>query len=282
MRESVFSIPKMDCPSEEQLIRTALAPLEEIKLLKFDLNDRRLTAFHETETPKILEKLAPLNFGATIKSDRTINEIEENLILVEKAKIFGNQESESNVLKVLLAINATMFVAEIIFGFIAQSTGLIADAMDMLADAAVYGVSLYAVGKALSMQRKAARMSGYMQMALALFAFVEVLRRFIFGSDPEPNYMMVVSLVAFVANVSCLALISKHREGGVHMRASWIFSTNDVLANIGVVIAGVLVKVFRSPWPDLVVGAIIAVIVCRGAVSILKISSAESTPTIAS
>lgn len=266
----------MDCPSEEQLIRTALAPFEEIESLNFNLKDRTLTVFHETEAKRILERLAPLNFGTMIKSDKKLTEMEENLVFSEKAKTQGKRESESNVLKILLAINAFMFAAEITFGFIAQSTGLIADAMDMLADAVVYGLSLYAVGKASSLQRKAARMSGYLQMALALFALIEVLRRFIFGSDPEPAYMIFVSLVALVANLSCLALISKHREGGVHMRASWIFSTNDVLANIGVIVAGVLVNFLHSTWPDLMIGAIITIIVGRGALSILKISSAET------
>ncbi|MBX9767494.1 MAG: cation transporter, partial [Bdellovibrionales bacterium] len=108
-----------------------------------------------------------------------------------------------------------------------------------------------------------------------LSAFAEVVRRFLFGGDPSPLMMIGVSSVALIANVSCLLLLMKHRHGAIHMKASWIFSTNDVLANAGVIIAGILVYVFKTPWPDLIIGAIIAVIVARGALSILRISLDE-------
>ena len=155
----------------------------------------------------------------------------------------------------------------------AQSMGLISDSLDMLADAAVYGLSLYAVGKALSMKKKAARMSGYLQVALVIIALTEVIRRFIFGSEPEGLMMIGVSAIALIANISCLFVLFKHKGGGVHMKASWIFSTNDVIANMGVIAAGVFVYYTKSPYPDLVIGLIVAIIVMRGAISILKISS---------
>jgi cation diffusion facilitator family transporter len=174
-----------------------------------------------------------------------------------------------------------MFFVEIVWGLMAQSTGLIADAMDMFADAAVYGISLYAVGKAVSMQRKAARFSGYAQLGLALFALAEVIRRFVFGSEPEPGFMMIVSLIALIVNVVCLLLITKHRSGGVHMKASAIFSANDVVANCGVILAGALVSWTGSRIPDLAIGFIIATVVFRGAISILKISSEKSSASAA-
>ncbi len=272
IKRSRFSVPKMDCPSEEKLIRMALSNQEGISHLQFDLAGRTLTAFHEADQKDILKKLEPLNFDTVHVETTELSEFEESLLQLEKAKAEGNEDSEAKVLKILLGINALMFVFEIILGFMAQSTGLIADAMDMFADAAVYGVSLYAVGKSLLLQNKAARMSGYMQMLLAAFALVEVIRRFVFGSDPEPSYMMWVSLVALIANVICLILISRHRDGGVHMKASQIFSANDVIANISVLIAGALVTVTNSRIPDLVIGLIIAIVVFRGAIAILKIS----------
>lgn len=272
IKRTIFKVPKMDCPSEEKLIRMALINQEGIAHLKFDLSGRTLTVFHETDVNKILKKLEPLNFGATHVETGKISEVEENLLKLDKAKAEGEKKSEAKVLKILLVINAAMFVFEIILGFIAQSTGLIADSMDMFADAAVYGVSLYAVGKAIGLQHKAARLSGFMQMFLAAFAFFEVIRRFIFGSDPEPSFMVWVSLIALIANVTCLILISRHREGGVHMKASQIFSANDVIANIGVLMAGVLVTITHSRIPDLVIGFAIAIIVFRGSLAILKIS----------
>ena len=272
VKRTKFKVPKMDCPSEEKLIRMALSTQAGISHLHFDLAGRELTAFHETDENEILKKLEPLNFGAVFVETKELSEVEENLLQLEKAKTEGRESAEAKVLKILLVINAVMFFFEIILGFIAQSTGLIADSMDMFADAAVYGVSLYAVGKSVLLQHKAARMSGYMQMLLAAFALFEVFRRFIFGSDPEPSFMIWVSLVALIANVTCLILISRHREGGVHMKASQIFSANDVVANSGVLLAGILVTATSSRIPDLVIGLIIAIVVFRGSIAILKIS----------
>lgn len=277
VRRSKFHIPKMDCPSEEKLIRMVLSSQGGISHLQFDLAGRTLIAFHEADEKEILKKLEPLNFGAVHVETNELSEVEENLLELEKAKAEGKEGAEAKVLKILLGVNAVMFVFEIALGFMAQSTGLIADSMDMFADAAVYGVSLYAVGKSLQLQHKAARLSGYMQMFLATFALFEVVRRFIFGSDPEPSFMIWVSLVALVANVICLVLISRHRGGGVHMKASQIFSANDVIANIGVLIAGVLVTTMNSRIPDLVIGLLIAVIVFRGSIAIFKISSAADS-----
>ena len=170
---------------------------------------------------------------------------------------------------ILLTINAAMFVAEFVTGFIAESTGLIADSLDMLADAIVYGIGLYAVGKAASAKASAALLSGIFQIVLALGVAAEIMRRTIWGSDPEPLYMVAVSLVALSANVACLLLIAKHRDGEVHMRASWIFSKNDVIANLGVILSGILVYSLGSRWPDLGIGAIIVFIVLRGGIAIV-------------
>lgn len=176
---------------------------------------------------------------------------------------------QSRVLIILLVINAVMFVMELVTGILAESTGLIADSLDMLSDAVVYGIGLYAVGRAASAKITAAFASGYFQMALALIVALDVSRRVIFGSDPEPAYMVLIGLVALAANVLCLGLIAKHRDGGVHMRASWIFSRNDVIANVGVILSGGLVFLTGVRWPDLVIGLAIAYVVFRGAMTIV-------------
>jgi Co/Zn/Cd efflux system component len=177
---------------------------------------------------------------------------------------------EKKTLIVLLSINAVMFVVELALGWLAQSTGLIADSLDMFADAAVYGISLYAVGKGVLRQAKAAQLSGFLQVLLGLGVLFEVLRRSVFGSDPLSTLIISVGAIALLANIICLVLISKHREGGMHMRASWIFSTNDVIANLGVIMSGVLVATIGSRFPDLIVGAIISLIVIRGGIKILR------------
>ena len=179
-------------------------------------------------------------------------------------------ELERRTLIILLLINAFMFVTELVLGWIAQSTGLIADSLDMLADAAVYGISLYVVGKGALKQARSAQVSGTLQVILGFGVLFEVVRRVMLGSEPESSLIMAVGLVALLANLACLVLIAKHRDGGVHMRASWIFSTNDVIANLGVIISGALVAFFGSRYPDLIVGSVIALIVIRGGFTILK------------
>lgn len=264
-----FHIPKMDCPSEEKMVRMALEPHKEIMKLVFDFKGRNLQVIHTDDPQRILNALKPLNYGTELKVSEEftpdLEEIEESLDPIKEAK----------VLKILLAINGGMFVFEIILGVMAQSMGLISDSLDMFADAAVYGMSLYAVGKSLQMKQNAARLSGYMQMFLALGVLTEVVRRFFYGSEPEGLLMMGVATLALIANVSCLFVLFKHREGEVHMKASWIFSTNDVIANLGVIIAGAIVHFFDNQMPDLIIGTVVAIIVFRGALSILNMSKVQ-------
>lgn len=170
----------------------------------------------------------------------------------------------------LLLINAVMFLVELAVGWYAESTGLLADSLDMLADAGVYGLSLYAVGKGLQRQSSVAYISGLLQIVLGTGVLLEVLRRFLFGSQPESVLMMGVATLALVANISCLWILSGHRNAGVHMRASWIFSTNDLLANVGVILSGGLVWVFGSRYPDLAVGALISGVIVRAGFNIIK------------
>ncbi len=179
-------------------------------------------------------------------------------------------KEQSRVLWFLLAINAVMFVAEFATGIIAESTGLIADSLDMLADATVYAIGLYAVGRATHTKIRAAMVSGVFQVILAIGVAFEILRRLVWGSEPEPLYMVGVGVIALIANIICLSLIYKHRDGEVHMRASWIFSKNDVIANAGVILAGILVTALDTRLPDLIIGALIVLVVFRGGVSIIN------------
>ena len=184
-------------------------------------------------------------------------------------------KSESRVLIILLAINAFMFLVEIVLGIMSESTALVADSLDMLADATVYAIGLYAVGRAASVKIKAAHLSGIFQIGLGLMVLLDVIRRTLVGSEPESFLMVTVGFAALVANVICLQLISKHRDGEVHMRASWIFSKNDVIANVGIIIGGVLVYLLDSPFPDLFIGFVIAFIVVRGGVDIVRDAAQE-------
>jgi Co/Zn/Cd efflux system component len=254
----------MDCPAEESLVRTALEGTEGILRLDFDLPGRSLVVWHAGEPSTVLARLERLALGA-----RQVESVEVD----ESTPAVSSPEgdAEARTLWAVLAINAAMFVVEGVAGWMAESTGLLADGLDMLADALVYGVALYAVGRGPLLKRRAARLCGGLQMVLALGALAEVLRRARFGSEPEPPLMVATSLLALAANVTSLWLVARHRHGGVHMKATYICTTNDVLANLGVIAAGALVAWTGSALPDLAIGTAIAALVLRGAVRILRL-----------
>ncbi len=264
-RRSVFDIPGMDCPSEEQMIRLRLGDQVPDGGLIFDLPGRRLTVIHDGDVQAVLERLVPLGFGARLVESGPIDTRNTD------APVAANEHAERRVLWWLLGINGFMFFAEFGAGLWAQSAGLIADSLDMFADATVYALALYAVGRGARGKLRAAHLSGWFQLLLAIGALLEVGRRMVFGAEPIGLGMMIVAAVALVANVICLLLIMRHRHGGAHMRASFIFSANDVIANLGVILAGALVLWTSSPWPDWIIGVLIAAVVLNGAIRILRL-----------
>ncbi|MEP3388444.1 MAG: cation transporter, partial [Reichenbachiella sp.] len=174
----------------------------------------------------------------------------------------------------VLGINFGFFIIEMTYGWISRSMGLVADSLDMLADSIVYGLSLLAVGAAITRKKSIAKMSGYFQIALAAIGLIEVIRRFA-GVDEMPVFqtMIIVSFLALIANSVSLYLIQKTKSNEAHMQASMIFTSNDIIINIGVIVAGILVHFTSSGYPDLVIGSIIFIIVVRGAFRILKLSN---------
>ncbi|WP_242353101.1 cation transporter [Anaeromyxobacter sp. SG64] len=261
LRRTLFSVPKMDCPSEERLIRMALDGAE-IGELRFDLAAREVAVVHGGDASALLARLVPLGLGAAVLQSEAA---------AASAGAVDSDAREAGTLRAVLAINAAMFAVELVSGWLAQSMGLVADSLDMLADAAVYALALYAVGKPAALKVRAAHVSGWLQAALALGALGDVVRRLAAGSAPEAPAMMGISLLALAANVSSLLLVSRHRDGGAHMKASVIFSTNDVLANLGVILAGALVAITGSRLPDLAVGAAVAAMVLVGGIRILRL-----------
>jgi Co/Zn/Cd efflux system component len=264
LSRSVFQIPKMDCAAEEQLVRAVLDDVEEVRRLSFDLPRRTLEVWHAGEPTLIATKLDPLRLGAVLSETGPAP-------LGTPETGGGTDATESRTLWVLLAINAVMFVVELVAGWLAESTGLLADSLDMLADATVYGIGLYAVGRSASLKKRAARLTGWLQVVLAVGVLQEVVRRFVLGSEPEAPLMLGIALLALAANVACLLLIARNRHYGVHMMAVFICSANDVVANAGVILAAALVAWTGSNAPDLVIGTIIGVVVLGGGARILRL-----------
>jgi Co/Zn/Cd efflux system component len=251
----------MDCPSEENLIRLKLEGLTNINALDFDLSKRKLTVFHEGEPLAFEHLIFELNLGAKKISSEETNELK-----------IESPEKQRKLLWIVLAINFAFFLIEITTGFISKSMGLVADSLDMLADALVYGMSLFAVGGAIIKKKRVALLAGYFQITLAAIGFLEVLRRFL-GSEKIPDFstMIFISFFALIANGLCLYLLQKSNNKEAHMQASLIFTSNDVIINLGVIVAGFLVFWLQSNKPDLIIGTIVFILVIIGGVRILKL-----------
>jgi cation diffusion facilitator family transporter len=179
-------------------------------------------------------------------------------------------DAERKTLRVALMLNVTMFVVGLAAGLWAESTGLIADALDMLADASAYALALMAVIRTAAFKRYAARWSGALLLILGLGIVIDVVRRGLLGSEPEGYVMMAFSVVSFAVNLSILRMLSKYRHGEVHLRATWIFTRVDVLANIAVFVSGFAVMLTGFRFSDLVVGLGIGLYVVKEAVEILR------------
>lgn len=252
----------MDCPSEENLIRANLDGVAGIANLDFDIPNRKLTVFHVGQIQSIEQAILELNLGVKKLTTEEIEHIE-----------FDENTNQKKLLWTVLAINFAFFLIEVLTGLISKSMGLVADSLDMLADSLVYGISLLAVGGTVLRKKRIARLAGYFQITLAIIGFVEVLRRF-FGAEqlPDFNTMIIVSVLALIANGSCLYLLQRSKsQQEAHMKASMIFTSNDVIINLGVIIAGLLVNWLNSNKPDLIIGTIVFVLVIQGARRILKL-----------
>ncbi len=262
MQKSVFVITKMDCPSEENLIRMKLDGIPSIANLDFDIPNRKLTVFHSGQIEEIEKSVIELNLGGKkISTERT------------DQTDFKENSNQKKLLWTVLGINFAFFIIEMTTGILSKSMGLVADSLDMLADSFVYGISLFAVGGTLIRKKRIAKLAGYFQITLAIVGFIEVLRRFL-GEEKLPDFsiMIIVSVFALIANGICLYLLQKSKsKEEAHMKASMIFTSNDVIINLGVITAGVLVNWLNSNTPDLLIGTIVFILVVQGARRILKL-----------
>lgn len=187
-------------------------------------------------------------------------------------------DQQRRVLQIALALNATMFVVEVTAGLFAHSTGLIADGFDMLADASAYTIALAAIGRSGRFKANAAGLSGLLLLVLGLGVIVDVIRRLISGAPPEGLWMIGTAVVALAVNATVLRMLSTQRQQGVHLRATWIFTRADVVANVAVIVAGFGVLLTGIRQIDLVVGAGIGLYVIREASEILR--DAREAPRI--
>jgi len=184
---------------------------------------------------------------------------------------------QSSTLKVVLCINAVMFVIEIVAGIMSGSTALLSDSLDNLGDALTYGLSLYAIASAPRSKAKIALFKGILILIAGIFVLSQVVYRIMFPIIPTYETMGLISLLALLANGTCLILLWKHRKEDINMSSVWECSRNDVASNISVFVAAGGVWLMHSGWPDIIVGSVLALLflkssskVIRGAISELN------------
>lgn len=253
----------MDCPSEENLIRLKLDGISCIKKLDFDIPNRELAVYHDGEVTEIETAISTLNLGDKRRSTEITHQTD-----------FKENTNQKTLLWYVLVINFVFFIIEMSTGILSKSMGLVADSLDMLADSFVYGISLLAVGGSIIKKKRIAKIAGYFQITLAIMGFIEVIRRFL-GTEQLPDFstMIIVSVLALIANGACLIILQQSKsKDDAHMKASLIFTSNDVIINLGVITAGVMVHWLGNNKPDLIIGIIVFILVIQGAIRILKLS----------
>jgi Co/Zn/Cd efflux system component len=190
-------------------------------------------------------------------------------------------ERQRRVLRVVLWINVAMFLAEATAGLLAHSTALLADSVDMLGDAIVYGFSLYVVGRGSVWQARGALLKGTIMAAFGAGVLAEVALKVAGGVVPVAETMGAMGAIALAANVVCLALLWPRRTDDVNMRSAWRCSLNDVAGNVGVLVAGAGVAVTGRAWPDIAVGLLIAAMFMTSAVGVIRDARRHLRPAAA-
>ncbi len=181
----------------------------------------------------------------------------------------ARQADQRRVLVIVLAINAVMFLAEFGAGLVAGSAALMADASDMLGDALVYGLSLYAISRGDRWKAGAAAFKGVFILLLAIGIVINIMIKVASGVPPSSALMLAFGAAALIANLVCLGLLWRFRSQDINMASTFECSRNDVISNVGVLVAAVTVAATSSPWPDILIGAAMAVIIFRSSIRVL-------------
>lgn len=185
-------------------------------------------------------------------------------------RVDAESAEQRHVLLQVLLLNALLSTALVGTGIYADSSGLIANALDNASDSAVYAISYFAVGRSPRRKTVAASVSGVMLLLLAFGVMGDAVRRFVVGAEPVSGVMVAMSVVAAGINLWCLRLLERLDRSDVNLRAAHTFSINDFVSNIGVVLAAGLVAWTGRFWPDVVVGVAIAIVVAKGGIEILR------------
>lgn len=178
----------------------------------------------------------------------------------KSCEIAALREKHSRILKIVLMINTIMFLVEGMTGWLANSTSLMADALDMLGDALVYGMSLYVLTKSQQQQAQVALVKGGFMLLFGLFVLGDATYKLVYPAMPDVQVMGVIGLLALIANLICFFLLNSHKEDNLNMSSTWLCSRNDLFANVGVLLAAGVSYLLLSKWPDVLMGTAIALL----------------------
>ena len=185
------------------------------------------------------------------------------------------QHVRRDVLRAVLVINLGLFIVESAAGILARSTALLGDSLDMLGDTLVYGFSLYVLERSARWKARAAFLKGVIMLAFGFVVLAEVVHRLLIPTIPLAQTMGVIGLLALLGNAVCFWLLYRHRTDDLNMRSTWLCSRNDLLANTAVIAAAIAVFITRSPWPDVLVGGVIAGLFVQTAFTVVRASVLE-------
>lgn len=221
--------------------------------------------------------LAPEAYVAIVRGRRHVALMAEDCCSSKSTDIeeLARKSGQRKVLVVVLVINAVMFVLEFGAGLVAGSTALMADAADMLGDALVYGVSIYAIDRSARWKAGAALFKGLFILLLGIGIGINVVVKIQSGVPPSSTLMLAFGGLALIANLTCLRLLWRFRSQDVNMASTFECSRNDVISNVGVLTAAGAVAGFQSPWPDLLIGTAMAVLFVRSSVRVIRTAAPQ-------
>ena len=185
------------------------------------------------------------------------------------------KSKQSKILKIVLLINVFLFCLTAFYGLASNSTGLLAECLDDFGDAVTYALSLYVVYKSNQMKARVAFIKGCLILLGALFVLSQVVQHVIDNTVPIFESMGVVAFVALLLNLTCLLLLTKHRDQDINMSSVWECSRNDILNNISIIVASILVWITNLGWADIAVGLILSLLLIKSSFKVLKTSYAQ-------
>lgn len=182
----------------------------------------------------------------------------------------GTSPAYRRALIAVIVLNGGMFLVEMTAGALAGSRALQADALDFIADALTYALSLAVIGKSLATRARVAQLKGLSLAAMGLWVLGSALYDALAPGVPRAEVMGAVGLAALAANLASVVILMRWREGDANVRSVWLCSRNDAIGNLAVMAAAALVAALGSGWPDLVTAMAMATLFLSSSLQILR------------